>query len=138
MEEQTTHATSRRNFLKAAGFGMIAAAASAGAFNAANPRVAMASDALPATEKGVTDFSQTAGMYEDVFQVPMRSIPVRDVQTDLDRQGNVAFEMRDFDESEIARTEVPTCSWPARASRVSSPPCLRRMTARPRFCVLRR
>ena len=105
MEEQTTHATSRRNFLKAAGFGMIAAAASAGAFNAANPRVAMASDALPATEKGVTDFSQTAGMYEDVFQVPMRSIPVRDVQTDLDRQGNVAFEMRDFDESEIARTE---------------------------------
>ena len=105
MEEQTVHATSRRNFLKATGLGVIAAAASAGAFGAAHPRAALASDALPATETGVTDFSDTMGVYEDAFQVPMRSIPVRDVESDLDRQGNVAFEMRDFDESEIARTE---------------------------------
>lgn len=101
MEEQTTHATSRRNFLKAAGFGALAAAASTGAFG----NVAYASDALPATNHGVTDFSQTMDMYTDAFPVKMRSIPVRDVETDLDRQGNVAFEMRDFDESEVARTE---------------------------------
>ncbi len=102
MEEQTIHETSRRNFLKAAGFGMIAAAASAGALGSST---AFASDALPTTEKGVTDFSDTVNMYTDVFPTKMRSIPVRDVETDIDRQGNVAFEMRDFDESEIARTE---------------------------------
>lgn len=105
MEEQNIHATSRRNFLKAAGFGVLAAAASTGAFSMANPSVAYASDALPATKSGVTDFSDTMGMYNDVFPVKMRYIPVRDVESDLDRQGNVAFEMRDFDESEITRTE---------------------------------
>lgn len=103
MEEQNTHGTTRRNFLKAAGFGMLAAAASTGAFSMGN--TAYASDALPTTKHGVTDFSDTTSMYTDVFPVKMRSIPVRDVETDLDRQGNVAFEMRDFDESEIARTE---------------------------------
>lgn len=105
MEEQTTHATSRRNFLKAAGFGMLAAAASTGAFSMTSQNVAYASDALPTTNHGVTDFSGTEGMYQEVFPVKMRTIPVRDVETDLDRQGNVAFEMREFDESEIARTE---------------------------------
>ena len=105
MEEQNIHATSRRNFLKAAGFGVLAAAASTGAFSMANPSAAYASDALPATKSGVTDFSDTMGMYNDVFPVKMRYIPVRDVESDLDRQGNVAFEMRDFDESEITRTE---------------------------------
>ena len=84
---------------------MLAAAASAGALGALNPRIAEASDGLPATKAGVTDFGDTAGMYQEVFPVPMRTIPVRDVETDIDRQGNVAFEMRDIPESEIARTE---------------------------------
>ena len=105
MEEQTAHLTSRRSFLKAAGFGVLAAAASTGAFSMANPATAFASDALPTTKSGVTDFSDTMSTYTDVFPVKMRSIPVRDVETDLDRQGNVAFEMREIDESEITRTE---------------------------------
>jgi fumarate reductase flavoprotein subunit len=105
MEEKNVHTTSRRQFLKGAGLGVLAAAASAGAFSAASPMSALASDALPANESGVTDFSDTKSMYTEVFQTPMRSIPVRDVPTDLHRQGNVAFELREFSDSEITRTE---------------------------------
>ncbi len=105
MDEQNTHATTRRNFLKATGFGVLAAAASTGAFSLAQQSKAYASDALSTTESGVTDFSDTLSTYTDVFPVKMRTIPVRDMETDIDRQGNVAFEMRDFDESEINRTE---------------------------------
>ena len=73
--------------MKAAGAGVLAAAASAGALGALNPRIAEASDGLPATKAGVTDFGDTAGLFQEV-PVPMRTIPVRDVETDIDRQGD--------------------------------------------------
>ena len=66
MEGEVSHATTRRSFLKAAGAGVLAAAASAGALGALNPRIAEASDGLPATKAGVTDFGDTAGMYQEV------------------------------------------------------------------------
>ena len=105
MGEFEPHGATRRSFLKAAGASVLAAAAATGALGIATPRTASARDGLPTTMKGVTDFNDTMDMYIDVFQTPMRSIPVRDVETDIDRQGNVAFELRDFDESEITRTE---------------------------------
>lgn len=93
---------------------------------------------MPTTEKGVTDFSDTMSMYEEAFQAPMRSILVRDRQTDLDRQGNVAFEMRDFDESEIARTEETDVL----VAGAGITGIVASMSASddggPRFCVLRR
>ena len=99
---------SRRDFLKASGIAMLGAAAAAGAFGvqAAHGEELVA----PGTgegqpTRGVTNFSETDGMYADVFPQKVRYIPVIDAPTDMRRQGRVAFEMRDIAADEIKRTE---------------------------------
>lgn len=103
MDNEKSFSPSRRDFLKAAGASMLGAAAVAGAFDLARPMTAEASDALPKATGGITDFD--TDLYTTVFPRDVRFVPVIDATTDMDRQGEVAFEMRDFAESEIARTE---------------------------------
>ena len=105
MKGQEKFAPSRRTFLKAAGASMLSAAAAAGAFG--TPGKAFADDAVtsPSSLQGVTDFSGTSDMYSKVFPRPVRYIPVLDVESDIDRQGAVAYEPNDIPESDIVRTE---------------------------------
>ncbi|MDD5807110.1 MAG: FAD-binding protein [Eggerthellales bacterium] len=97
------NAYSRRNFLKGAGAAMLGAAATAGAFSVAAPGVAQASDALYTAQGGITNFE--TDVYSEVFPQAVRYIPVIDAPTDMDRQGECAFELREIDESEILRTD---------------------------------
>ena len=103
MDNERGLAPSRRDFLKAAGASMLGAAAVAGAFDLARPGVAVASDAPASQAKGITNFE--TDLYSAVFPRDVRFVPVIDATTDMDRQGEVAFEMREFADSEIARTE---------------------------------
>lgn len=106
MENQTSFTPSRRSFLKAAGASMLGAAAAAGAFGNAGKAFAVGEEATsPSAVTGVTDFSETMGMYSDVFPRPIRYIPVLDVESDIDRQGKVAYEPGEIDEGSIVRTE---------------------------------
>lgn len=101
MGSEASLTTSRRSFLKAAGATMLGAAAAAGAFGMARPGVAAADEGTAA--KGITAFD--TDMYMNAFPQNTRFIPVIDAPTDIDRQGEVAFEARTIDESEIVRTE---------------------------------
>lgn len=103
MDNERGFSPSRRDFLKVAGASMLGAAAVAGVFDLARPGVAEASDALPKATGGITNFD--TDLYATAFPRDVRFVPVIDAATDMDRQGEVAFEMREFDESEIARTE---------------------------------
>lgn len=101
MEKAQRFAPTRRGFLKASGWALLSSAAGAGAFSAWAPAFA---DEVPATaEKGIANFD--ADLYAQVFPQKVRYVPVIDAPTDMDRQGNVAFEMRDIAEDEIVRTE---------------------------------
>ena len=101
MGNEASLAPSRRSFLKAAGATMLGAAAAAGAFGAIRPGVAAADEGTAA--EGITVFD--TDMYMNAFPQKTRFIPVIDAPTDIDRQGQVAFEAREIDESEIVRTE---------------------------------
>lgn len=90
----------RRGFLKAAG---VSALAAAGAFGLAGCSSQASNTAAVKNAGGVGKFN--ADLYTDVFPVKTRNIPVLDLESDLTRTGNVAFEMRDIPESEIVRTE---------------------------------
>ena len=105
MDSRETFAPSRRTFLKAAGASMLGAAAAAGAFG--RPSMALADEDVtsPSALQGVTDFSGTESMYSSVFPRPVRYIPVLDVDSEIDRQGKVAYEPNDIPESEIVCTE---------------------------------
>ena len=101
MEKAQRFAPTRRSFLKASGLALLGSAATAGAFAGAAP--AFADDAPATPEKGIAHFD--ADMYAQVFPKEVRYVPVIDAPTDMDRQGNVAFEMRDIAEDELVRTE---------------------------------
>lgn len=57
----------------------------------------------PRRKPGIANFE--TDMYSDVFPTGVRYIPVVDAPTDMDRQGKVAFELREIGEDEIVRTE---------------------------------
>ncbi len=106
MDNHTSFTPSRRTFLKAAGASMLGAAAAAGAFGATGKAFAAGEEVTsPSALKGVTNFSETTSMYSEVFPRPVRYIPVLDVESDIDRQGKVAYEPNDIAESDIKRTE---------------------------------
>lgn len=104
MGKETKGALSRRGFVRAAGVSLLGAAAAAGAFGLSGCSTAAAESGLAyETRGGCGDFSET--IYTDAFPVKTRSIPVLDVESDIVRQGPVAFELRDIPETEIVRTE---------------------------------
>lgn len=101
MGNEASLTPSRRSFLKAAGATVLGAAAAAGAFGMVRPGVASADEGT--TAAGLTTFD--TDMYMNAFPQKTRFIPVIDAPTDIDRQGEVAYEARAIDESEIVRTE---------------------------------
>lgn len=106
MEKAKGLTSSRRDFLKASGLALLGSAAAAGAFGAVPTASAYAEgDAAAAApaEAGIANFE--TDMYSDVFPTGVRYIPVIDAPTDMDRQGKVAFELREIGEDEITRTE---------------------------------
>jgi succinate dehydrogenase/fumarate reductase flavoprotein subunit len=101
MGEQGRLEPTRRSFLKAAG---VSALAAAGAFGLAGcASSSTTSGTAVQNAGGVGRFNEN--LYTDVFPVKTRSIPVLELETDLTRTGNVAFELRDIAEREIKRTE---------------------------------
>ena len=106
MEKAKGLTSSRRDFLKASGLALLGSAAAAGAFSAVPAARAYAEgEAAAATpaEAGIANFE--TDMYSDVFPTNVRYVPVIDAPTDMDRQGKVAFELREIGEDEIVRTE---------------------------------
>ena len=103
MERVQGFAPSRRDFLKASGLALLGSAATAGALGAVSPRVAFADESQTVPQKGITNFE--TDLYEKVFPRDVRYIPVIDASTDMDRQGEVAFELREIAEDELTRTE---------------------------------
>ncbi|MEY8562142.1 twin-arginine translocation signal domain-containing protein [Eggerthellaceae bacterium 3-80] len=103
--EKATHAPSRRDFLKAGGLALLGSAAAAGAFKATSPVAAFADEVEGAVEsqKGIANFE--TDLYSEVFPTNVRFVPVVDAPTDMDRRGEVAFEMREIGEEELVRTE---------------------------------
>ena len=103
MAEGIDTSLSRRGFMRAAGLGLLGAAAAGGAFGL--------SGCVGSTESGVAVENKggcgafNTDLYTDAFPVKTRNVPVIDVESGIVRQGNVAFEMRDIAESEIKRTE---------------------------------
>lgn len=103
MGEHKGLAQTRRGFLKTAGFGMLGLAATTGAFGLSGCSASAATTDSGMKMAGGIGKPDTS-IYTDLFSVPTRSIPVLDVETDMDRHGNVAFEAREIAESEIVRT----------------------------------
>ncbi|MCI8424966.1 MAG: FAD-binding protein [Adlercreutzia sp.] len=102
--EKASVVPSRRDFLKASGLALLGSAAAAGAFGVASPVPAFAEgEAAVAAEKGIANFE--TDLYSAVFPTDVRFVPVVDAPTDMDRQGEVAFELREIGEDEIVRTE---------------------------------
>ncbi len=103
--EKAYSAPSRRDFLKAGGLALLGSAAAAGAFSTTSPVAAFADEAEVAAvpEKGIANFE--TDLYSEVFPTDVRFVPVVDAPTDMDRQGEVAFEMREIGEDELVRTE---------------------------------
>ncbi|WP_251178828.1 FAD-binding protein [Adlercreutzia agrestimuris] len=103
--EKAISSPSRRDFLKAGGLALLGSAAAAGAFKTTAPLQAYADEAEGAAipEKGIANFE--TDLYSEVFPTNVRFVPVVDAPTDMDRQGEVAFEMREIGEDELVRTE---------------------------------
>lgn len=103
-EEGTLGSLSRRNFMRAAGLGLIGAASAAGALSLTGCSGSSAASGAAYEERaGVADFNTE--LYTDVFGGSTRNVPVLDVESGITRQGDVAFELRDIPASEITRTE---------------------------------
>lgn len=104
MEKAKSLTSSRRDFLKASGLALLGSAAAAGAFGAVPAARAFAEgEAVAPAEAGIANFD--ADLYAEVFPTKVRYVPVIDAPTDMDRQGKVAFELREIGEDEITRTE---------------------------------
>ena len=99
-----TEGLSRRGFVRAAGLGLLGAAAAGGALGLSGCSGSDAQSGVAVENKGgCGDFNEN--LYTDAFPVKTRNVPVLDVESGIVRQGNVAFEMRTIAESEIKRTE---------------------------------
>ncbi len=104
MENVNGMAPSRRSFLKAAGAGMLGAAAAAGAFSITKQASAETEETTTTESHGIMPIDES--VYSEVFPEGVRYIPIIDAPTDMDRQGKVAFEMDPIDESLITATET--------------------------------